>query len=103
MPTQAPYPTIFLEQVSKDGAAGNTYKSVCGNFVVKTSLATLDSRTMLTNEAGVYDKLPSDLAANYAKNYGLFHLGKSALALVLSYEGEPISFEVLSSDNRQVV
>lgn len=101
MPPHAPYPTIFLELLHKDGAAGVTYRSTCGKFIVKTSLPNSASCDMLKKESDAYDKLHK-LAQDfrYANNYGIFHLGEKGLALVLSYEGEPVFFKSLSNDDR---
>jgi hypothetical protein len=93
-------PTIFLQLLHMGGAAGITYISTCQEFVVKTSLPTGDSRGMLEEEAAIYERLPP--ASEHPKYYGIFHLGKKGVALVLSYEGEPVSFNSLSNNHRQV-
>jgi hypothetical protein len=95
-----PLPTIFLRVFHREGAAGITYISTCKTFVVKTSFSTSNSCTMLQGEAAIYERLPP--AAGRPKYYGIFHLGKDGVALVLSYEGEPVFFNSLSYNHRQV-
>jgi len=96
-------PALFVYPLRRGGATRITYKPTCGNFVAKVSYSNPVSVFHLKAEANRYRELPSGV--RHAENYGIFKIGRGgcAHALVLSYEGEPVSFGSLSSDDRFVI